>query len=128
MNSDASIFVAGHRGLVGSSVLRRLQGGGYTKLLTRPRAELDLADAAAVFAFFERERPEYVVLGAAKVGGILANSTYPGDFIRDNLAIQSNVIEASRRAGRGDGAASTKSRTASPARPARGPHRHRAAA
>ena len=99
MNRDAAILVAGHRGLVGSSILRKLRAGGYTNLITRSRTELDLTDAAAVCAFFERNRPQYVVLGAAKVGGILANATYPGDFIRDNLAIQSNVIEASRRAG-----------------------------
>ena len=98
MNRDAAIFVAGHRGLVGSSILRKLRAGGYTNLITRSRTELDLTDAAAVSAFFERNRPQFVVLGAAKVGGILANATYPGDFIRDNLAIQSNVIEASRRA------------------------------
>jgi GDP-L-fucose synthase len=99
MDRSSAIFVAGHRGLVGSGILRKLQAGGYTNLLTRSRSELDLTDAAAVFAFFEQQRPEYVVLGAAKVGGILANATYPGDFIRDNLAIQSNVIEASRRSG-----------------------------
>ena len=99
MNRDAAIFVAGHRGLVGSSILRKLRAGGYTNLITRSRTELDLTDAAAVSAFFERNRPQFVVLGAAKVGGILANATYPGDFIRDNLAIQSNVIEASRRSG-----------------------------
>jgi len=98
VNRDAAIFVAGHRGLVGSSILRKLRAGGYTNLITRSRTELDLTDAAAVSAFFERNRPQFVVLGAAKVGGILANATYPGDFIRDNLAIQSNVIEASRRA------------------------------
>ena len=99
MNRDAAIFVAGHRGLVGSSILRKLRAGGYTNLITRSRTELDLTDAAAVSAFFERNRPQFAVLGAAKVGGILANATYPGDFIRDNLAIQSNVIEASRRSG-----------------------------
>jgi len=99
VNRDAAIFVAGHRGLVGSSILRKLRAGGYTNLITRSRTELDLTDAAAVSAFFERNRPQFAVLGAAKVGGILANATYPGDFIRDNLAIQSNVIEASRRSG-----------------------------
>src|SRR5450432_1929756 len=99
MDRSSAIFVAGHRGLVGSGILRKLQAGGYTNLLTHSRSELDLTDANAVFQFFEQQRPEYVVLGAAKVGGILANATYPGDFIRDNLAIQSNVIEASRRSG-----------------------------
>ena len=101
MDLSSAIFVAGHRGLVGSSILRKLEGCHYTNLLTRPRPELDLTDADAVFRFFERSRPEFVFLAAAKVGGILANSTYPGDFIRENLAIQSNVIEASRRAGAG---------------------------
>lgn len=99
MDSAAAIFVAGHRGLVGSSIVRKLAGGNHTKVLTRRRSELDLTDAGAVLRFFGQERPEYVFLAAAKVGGILANATYPGDFIRENLAIQSNVIEASRRAG-----------------------------
>ena len=99
MERSARILVAGHRGMVGSGVLRRLAGDGYTNLLTRPRSELDLTDAAAVFRLFEQERPEFVFLCAARVGGILANARYPGDFIRENLAIQWNVIEASRRAG-----------------------------
>src|SRR5437588_6326000 len=101
MNPTSVIYVAGHRGLVGSSILRKLEGCHYTNLLTRSRSELDLTDSDAVFQFFERYRPEFVFLAAAKVGGILANSTYPGDFIRENLAIQSNVIEASRRSGAG---------------------------
>jgi GDP-L-fucose synthase len=96
---DASIFIAGHRGLVGSAIARELTQLGYTNLLTRTRAELDLLDAAAVMGFFEQTRPRYVVLAAAKVGGILANSTFPADFIRDNLAIQDNLIEASYRVG-----------------------------
>jgi GDP-L-fucose synthase len=99
MNLTSTIFVAGHRGLVGSGVLRKLEDCHYTNLLTRSRSELDLTDADAVFQFFDRYRPEFVFLSAAKVGGILANSTYPGDFIRENLTIQLNVIEASRRAG-----------------------------
>jgi len=99
VRATSSIFVAGHRGLVGSSILRKLESCHYTNLLTRSRSELDLTDADAVFQFFEKSRPEFVFLAAAKVGGILANSTYPGDFIRENLAIQSNVIEASRQAG-----------------------------
>jgi len=99
MLPDAPIYVAGHRGLVGSAILRRLEACRYTNLLTRSRAELDLTDAGAVFGFFERHRPEFVFLAAARVGGILANATYPGDFIRENLAIQSNVMEAARRAG-----------------------------
>jgi GDP-L-fucose synthase len=99
MDLSSAIFVAGHRGLVGSAILRKLERCHYSNLLTSPRSELDLTDADAVFRFFERYRPEYVFLAAAKVGGILANATYPGDFIRENLAIQSNVIEASRRSG-----------------------------
>lgn len=91
--------MAGHRGLVGSAILRRLKAEGYTNLLTRSRAELDLRDQSAVDRFFREERPEYVFLAAARVGGILANSTYPADFIRDNLAIQLNVIDAAFRYG-----------------------------
>jgi len=99
MDPSSRIFVAGHRGMVGSSVLRALAERNYTNLLTRPRPELDLTNQDAVFQYFEQCRPEFVFLCAAKVGGILANATYPADFIYDNLAIQSNVIEASRRAG-----------------------------
>ncbi|HEX4328483.1 MAG TPA: GDP-L-fucose synthase [Burkholderiales bacterium] len=92
MQKSARIYVAGHRGLAGSALVRRLQRGGYTHLVTRTHAELDLTDAAATQAFFAAERPDYVLLAAAKVGGILANDTYPADFIRENLAIQNNVI------------------------------------
>ena len=99
MNSDDRIFVAGHRGLVGSAIVRRLGELGFANLLLRTHAELDLCDQAAVDGFFARERPAYVFLAAAKVGGILANSTYPADFIRDNLLIQCNVIDAARRNG-----------------------------
>ena len=99
MQPDSRIFVAGHRGLVGSAIVRELQGTGYRAIITRSRAELDLGDPSAVESFFAMERPEFVFLAAAKVGGILANNTYPADFIRDNLAIQSNVIEASRLSG-----------------------------
>ena len=99
MQPDSRIYVAGHRGLVGSAIVRDLERTGYRALLTRGRSELDLADRSAVHSFFAQERPEYVFLAAAKVGGILANNTYPADFIRDNLAIQSNVIEASRLSG-----------------------------
>lgn len=99
MDRDARIYVAGHRGLVGSALMRRLQAGGYTHLITRTHAELDLTDQAAVRAFFEREQPEYVFLAAAKVGGILANNTYPAEFIRDNLAIQTHVIHEAWRTG-----------------------------
>jgi GDP-L-fucose synthase len=95
----AKIFVAGHRGLVGSALVRRLQAGGYGNLLLRGRDELDLTDQRAVASFFSAERPEYVFLAAAKVGGILANSTYPADFVAQNLMIQTNVIDASYRAG-----------------------------
>jgi GDP-L-fucose synthase len=91
--------VAGHRGLVGSAITAYLKQKGFARLLLRTRAELDLLDVRAVNAFFATERPEYVFLAAAKVGGILANDTYPADFIRDNLILQTNVIEASRQAG-----------------------------
>jgi len=99
MPLDARVYVAGHRGLVGSAIYRALVGGGYTNILTRTHAELDLTDAAAVESFFATEKPEFVFLAAAKVGGILANNTYPADFIRVNLAIQSNVIDAAYRHG-----------------------------
>lgn len=99
MDRNARIFVAGHRGLVGSALLRRLTGEGYGDLVLRSRAELDLTDQAAVRAFFDREKVEYVILAAAKVGGILANDRFGGDFIRDNLQIQTNVIDAAWRAG-----------------------------
>ena len=92
-------YVAGHRGLVGSALVRRLRAGGNDNLLLRTHAELDLEDGAAVRAFFERERPEQVILAAAKVGGILANNTFPGQFIHRNLVIQSNVIGAAHEYG-----------------------------
>ena len=95
MRPDARIFIAGHRGLVGSAIERELRRLGYNNLVTRSRSELDLESASAVKDFFAAEKPEFVVLAAAKVGGILANHTYPADFIRDNLAIQNNVIDAS---------------------------------
>jgi GDP-L-fucose synthase len=99
MNRDSRIFVAGHRGLVGSAMTAYLKQKGFARLLLRTRAELDLLDARALDAFFATERPEYVFLAAAKVGGILANDTYPADFIRDNLILQTNLIEASRQGG-----------------------------
>jgi len=99
MTKESKIFVAGHRGLVGSAILRRLKTEGFVNLVIRTRGELDLRDQAAVNRFFEEERPEYVFLSAAKVGGILANSTYPADFIRDNLQIQTNVIDAAYHSG-----------------------------
>jgi len=99
MKRDARIYVAGHRGLVGSAIVRRLQSAGYANIITRTHAELDLADQPAVQAFMAAERPEYVFLAAAKVGGILANDTYPAEFIQENLAIQNSVIHESWRAG-----------------------------
>lgn len=97
MPSNARIFVAGHRGLVGSAICRELERQDHTHVMTRSRSELDLLDAAAVARFFAAEKPEFVFLAAAKVGGILANNTFPADFIRDNLAIQNNIIEASHQ-------------------------------
>jgi GDP-L-fucose synthase len=97
MNKDSRIFIAGHRGLVGSAIHRELVRLGYTNVITRSRAELDLLDTDAVNNFFAEQRPEYVFLAAAKVGGILANNTYPADFIRDNLVLQTNIINASYR-------------------------------
>lgn len=94
MERDAKIYVAGHRGLVGSALMRDLERKGYTNFVTRTHAELDLTDQRAVEAFFVSEKPDYVFLAAAKVGGIHANDTYPAEFIRDNLAIQTNVIHA----------------------------------
>lgn len=99
MERNSRIFVAGHRGLVGSALVRRLRAEGYNNLLTRTRSELDLTDRIAVDRFLAEERPEYVFVAAAKVGGILANSTYPADFIRDNLMIQSNLIDGAYRQG-----------------------------
>ncbi len=99
LNLQSSIYVAGHRGLVGSAVERALRARGYHNLLLRTHAELDLTDQAAVRAFFDRERPEAVILAAARVGGIQANNTRPALFIRDNLLIQDNVIDAAYRAG-----------------------------
>jgi GDP-L-fucose synthase len=93
------IVVAGHRGMAGSAICRALQRKGYTNLLTASREELDLEDATAVRAWFEAERPEVVVLAAAKVGGIYANDTYPADFLLQNLKIQNNVIESAWRSG-----------------------------
>ncbi len=99
MQNQSRIYVAGHRGLVGSAIVRALNASGFDRLIVSSRAEVDLTKAGEVDAFFKRERPEYVFLAAAKVGGILANHTYPADFIRENLAIESNVIDASYRNG-----------------------------
>jgi GDP-L-fucose synthase len=94
----AKIYVAGHTGLAGSAILRALERAGHANFVLRRHAELELTDASAVRAFFERERPDYVFLAAAKVGGILANNTYPADFIHDNLGVQLNVIHEAWRA------------------------------
>ena len=99
MENSSRIFIAGHRGLVGSAIRRELERKGYTNLLLKTRSELDLLNDTAVASFFAEERPDYVFLAAAKVGGILANDTYPADFIRDNLEIQTNVIDAANRSG-----------------------------
>jgi GDP-L-fucose synthase len=99
LDGGTKIYVAGHRGLVGSAIVRRLQAEGLTNLVTRTSAELDLRDQAAVRAFFAEERPEVVVLAAAKVGGILANSNYPAQFLYDNLMIATNVINAAHEHG-----------------------------
>lgn len=99
MRPHSKIFVAGHRGLVGSALMRRLRSGGYVNNITRTHAELDLTNQQAVREFFEQEKPEYVFLAAAKVGGIHANNTYPAEFIHDNLAIQTNVIHEAYRVG-----------------------------
>ncbi len=94
MHSNSKIFVAGHRGMVGSAILRQLQARGQANILTKTRQELDLTNQTAVNAFFEKEKPEYVFVGAAKVGGIMANASYPADFIYQNLAIQTNILYA----------------------------------
>ena len=100
MEKKSLIYVAGHRGLVGSAICRNLRRQGYDRLLLRSRAELDLTDSAAVRRFFEQEHPDYVFLAAAKVGGILANNLYPADFIHENLLIQTNVIDSVTALGR----------------------------
>jgi GDP-L-fucose synthase len=94
MKKNAKIYIAGHRGLVGSALVRRLHAKGYANLVISTHNELDLRDQQAVRAFFVREKPEFVILAAAKVGGIYANNTYPAEFIHDNLVIQSNVIHS----------------------------------
>ena len=97
MNKQDKIYIAGHRGLVGSAIIRNLEANGFSNLITRKSSELNLTNQQAVNEFFADERPDYVFLAAAKVGGILANDTYPADFIRDNLLIQTNVIDAAYR-------------------------------
>jgi len=99
LRRDARIYVAGHRGLAGSALVRSLRAAGYENLVLRTHAELELTDAAAVREFFGSERPQAVILAAAKVGGILANDSYPAEFIRENLAIQTNVVHEAWRAG-----------------------------
>jgi GDP-L-fucose synthase len=99
MDKNAKIYVAGHRGLVGSALVRNLQNKGFSNLLLRSHAELDLLDQAATKAFFLNEKPDYVFLAAAKVGGILANNDYPAEFIHNNLLIQNNVIHSAYLAG-----------------------------
>src|ERR1700712_495683 len=97
MDQAARIFVAGHGGLVGSAVMRRLQADGYANLLTATREQLDLRDQAAVNYWFRANRPEYVFLVAGTVGGILANSTRPAEFLYDNMMIHATVVESARR-------------------------------
>jgi GDP-L-fucose synthase len=99
LNLDSKIYIAGHSGLVGSAIVRALEGRGFKNIITRTHKELDLTDQAAVKKFFEEEKPEYVFLAAAKVGGIHANNTYPADFIYINLQIQNNVIHNSYLSG-----------------------------
>ena len=99
MDKTSRIFVAGHRGMAGSAIVRALKNSGFTNLLLAPRAELDLREQGAARSFFDTTRPDYVFLAAAKVGGILANSTRPAEFVYDNLAIELNVIDAAWRAG-----------------------------
>lgn len=99
MKTSAKIYIAGHRGMVGSAIVRKLEKEGYTNLITRTSKELDLRSQAEVSEFFRRERPEYVFLAAAKVGGILANNTYRAEFLYDNLMIEANVIDAAYRNG-----------------------------
>jgi len=99
IETNSRIYIAGHRGLVGSAITRRLQAAGYSNLILKTSMELDLRDQGAVMRFFEETRPEFVFLAAARVGGIFANSSYPADFIYDNLAISTNVIHAAYRFG-----------------------------
>ena len=98
LDRDATFYVAGHCGLVGSAIVRRLQVSGFERIVGRTSAELDLKNRDAVFDFFRETKPKYVALAAAKVGGILANSTHPVEFLSDNLRIQVNVLDAARQA------------------------------
>ena len=92
MNLDDKIYIAGHRGLVGSSIVRKLESRGFSNLITRTQNELDLTNQVCVKKFFKKIKPDYVILAAAKVGGIHANNTYPADFIYNNIMIEANVI------------------------------------
>lgn len=99
MHPNEKIYVAGHRGMVGSAITRKLKAEGFTNLVTRTSADIDLRNQAAVHAFFEKERPDHVVLAAAKVGGILANNTYRAEFLYDNLMIECNIVQAAYQTG-----------------------------
>lgn len=99
ITKNSKIYVAGHRGMVGSAIVRRLQSAGYNNLVMRTHAELDLIDQAAVTEFMRQERPDYIFLAAAKVGGIQANNTYRADFIYQNMMVQANIVQAAYRAG-----------------------------
>ena len=99
MKKDSKIYIAGHRGMVGSALVRKLHAAGFTNLVLKPSTELDLREQAAVRRFFEQEKPEYVFLAAAKVGGIVANNTYRAEFLYDNLMLEANVIDAAYRSG-----------------------------
>ena len=99
MDRDSKIYIAGHRGLVGAAIVRELEKRGFTNLVMRTHAELDLTNQAVVQAFFAQEKPKYVILAAAKVGGIHANNTYPAEFIYENLMIEANVVDASYQNG-----------------------------
>ena len=99
MNKDIKIYIAGHRGLVGSAIKREFERKGYTNLVYRTHSELDLTDSSAVAEFFEQEKPDWVVQAAAKVGGIVGNNTYPVEFMLENLKIQNNIIENSYKTG-----------------------------
>jgi GDP-L-fucose synthase len=99
MEKNKKVYIAGHRGMVGSAIYRKLKAEGFTQFIQRTSAELDLRDQAAVRAFFETEKPDYVFLAAAKVGGIVANNTYRAEFLYDNLLIQSNIIDSAYRNG-----------------------------
>ena len=99
MKKDSRIYIAGHAGLIGSAAVRRFDGAGYRNIITQPRSQLDLQDAAQVMKFFEEVRPEYVILSAGRVGGIVENQTSPADFMDENIAIQLNVLKAARKTG-----------------------------